>query len=339
MAHHQGMSLLSLAYLLLDRPMQRRFESRPRFSGDRFALAGARPQSGVRSIRIPRKFLTRSDSSVESGGELPRLHYAADRRARGASAFQRPLPRCGHRRGRRLQPLARPGRHALAGGFHARLLGHVLLSPRRRKRRVLVDSAATDAQTAAILRGDLFAGPRRVPPPRRRTSKLITEISVSPEDDIELRRISITNRGRIPRTIELTSYAEVVLAPPAADAAHPAFSNLFVQTELVRDRQAILCTRRPRSAGEKPPWMLHLMTVHGDAAARHRTRPTARIHRPGPNAGGPGGDAPHCADRQRRIGARSDRGHSQHGGCRAGRDRAGGPGDRRRRDTRGRDWR
>src|ERR1019366_1901813 len=60
-----------------------------------------------------------------------------------------------------------------------------------------------------------------------------------------------------------TSYAEVVLALPAQDLSHPAFSNLFVQTELVRDRQAILCTRRPRSAEEKPPWMMHLMAVQG----------------------------------------------------------------------------
>src|SRR6201999_2400955 len=45
----------------------------------------------------------------------------------------------------------------------------------------------------------------------------------------------------------------------------PAFSNLFVQTELVRPHQAIVCTRRPRSGGERPPWMIHLMTVHGTA--------------------------------------------------------------------------
>src|SRR4029450_1564499 len=90
-----------------------------------------------------------------------------------------------------------------------------------------------------------------------------TEISVSPEDDIELRRITLTNRSKTARTIELTSYAEVVLAVAAHDLSHPAFSNLFVQTELVRDRQAILCTRRPRSAEETPPWMMHLMTVQG----------------------------------------------------------------------------
>ena len=86
---------------------------------------------------------------------------------------------------------------------------------------------------------------------------------MSPEDDIELRRIRITNGSRTRRAIEVTSYAEVVLASPAADALHPAFSNLFVQTEILRQRQAILCTRRPRSLDEQPPWMFHLMAVHG----------------------------------------------------------------------------
>jgi hypothetical protein len=50
----------------------------------------------------------------------------------------------------------------------------------------------------------------------------------------------------------------VVLAPAAADAIHPAFSNLFVQTEIIRERRAILCTRRPRSIEEKAAWMFHL---------------------------------------------------------------------------------
>ena len=90
-----------------------------------------------------------------------------------------------------------------------------------------------------------------------------TEIAVSPEDDIELRRIRITNRSHTRRMIDVTSYAEVVLASPAADALHPAFSNLFVQTEILRPQRAILCTRRPRSQGEQAPWMFHLMAVHG----------------------------------------------------------------------------
>ena len=60
---------------------------------------------------------------------------------------------------------------------------------------------------------------------------------MSPEDDIELRRIRITNRARVARTIEVTSYAEIVLAPAIADSLHPAFGNLFVQTEMLADRE------------------------------------------------------------------------------------------------------
>jgi cyclic beta-1,2-glucan synthetase len=90
-----------------------------------------------------------------------------------------------------------------------------------------------------------------------------TEICVSPEDDVELRRVTITNRSRAVRVIEVTSYAEVVLAPPSADAAHPAFSKLFVQTEFAPRSSALLCTRRARSAEEKPPWLFHLMRAAG----------------------------------------------------------------------------
>ncbi len=92
-----------------------------------------------------------------------------------------------------------------------------------------------------------------------------TEIVVSPEDDVELRRLRLTNPGQVRRTIEVTSYTEVVIAPAAADAQHPAFSKLFVQTEALVDPPALLCTRRPRSADERLPHLIHLMTVHGAA--------------------------------------------------------------------------
>ena len=93
-----------------------------------------------------------------------------------------------------------------------------------------------------------------------------TEITVSPEDDIELRRVRITNRARTRRSIEITTYAEVVLATAASDAQAPAFGNLFVQTEILDKRHAILCTRRPRGPSDPAPWMFHLMAVHGAAA-------------------------------------------------------------------------
>jgi cellobiose phosphorylase len=93
-----------------------------------------------------------------------------------------------------------------------------------------------------------------------------TEIAVSPEHDVEVRRVTLTNLSSRTRNIELTSFAEVVLAPPNSDLAHPAFSNLFVQTEILPDLHAILCTRRARAPGENPPWMFHLMTTQGATA-------------------------------------------------------------------------
>src|SRR6185503_8353952 len=92
------------------------------------------------------------------------------------------------------------------------------------------------------------------------------EIVVSPEDDIELRRLHVTNCSRASKSIDVTNYAEVVLASAAADALHPAFSNLFVQTEILDKRHAILCTRRPRSVAEQAPWMFHRMSLHGRTA-------------------------------------------------------------------------
>src|SRR6202011_537571 len=86
-----------------------------------------------------------------------------------------------------------------------------------------------------------------------------TQICVSTEDDVELRRVTLTNHFREQRLVELTSYAEVVLAVPAADAAHPVFSNLFVQTEFLPEHSTILCHRRARSEKEPVAWLFHSM--------------------------------------------------------------------------------
>jgi cellobiose phosphorylase len=88
-----------------------------------------------------------------------------------------------------------------------------------------------------------------------------TEIVVSAEDDIEIRRLHVTNRSATSRTIEITSYAEVVIAPPASDAMQPAFSNLFVQTEILERQQTIICSRRPSAATEQPPCMFHSVGI------------------------------------------------------------------------------
>jgi cyclic beta-1,2-glucan synthetase len=100
----------------------------------------------------------------------------------------------------------------------------------------------------------------------RTDARMITklEILVSPEDDAEVRRLSITNSGSRTRDIEVTSYAELVLAPPAADLAHPAFSKLFVQTEYHARHAALVATRRKRSPAEPEIWATHHAVIEGE---------------------------------------------------------------------------
>ena len=227
------MILLSLAHVLLGRPMQRRFESDPLFKATLLLLQERIPKvAALYSHPAELSAIRGISGGARSAGARLRASRHAD--AGSAAAVERPLPRHGHQRGRRQQPLEGPRRHPLARGQHVRQLGHVLLHPRRGERRVLVDRAPADAASAPTHYEAIFTEARAEFRRRDNDFETHTEIVVSPEDDIELRRLRITNRSRTRRTIDVTSYAEVVLAPPAADALHPAFSNLFVQTEIVR---------------------------------------------------------------------------------------------------------
>jgi cyclic beta-1,2-glucan synthetase len=104
---------------------------------------------------------------------------------------------------------------------------------------------------------------------RRRDGAIgtVLDIVVSPEDDAELRRVWLTNAGTHAREIEVTSYCELALAPAAADAAHPAFSKLFVHTEWIPELEAVLATRRARAPGDPVPWVVHVAAVEGDPSA------------------------------------------------------------------------
>ena len=96
---------------------------------------------------------------------------------------------------------------------------------------------------------------------RHRSLSTTLEIVVSPEDDAELRRLTVTNLEDRAREIDVTSYAEVVLAPQGADEAHPAFSNLFVETDFVPGLGTLLASRRPRSSDEPRLWLAHLIAL------------------------------------------------------------------------------
>ncbi|KRE47020.1 GH36-type glycosyl hydrolase domain-containing protein [Paenibacillus sp. Soil522] len=91
------------------------------------------------------------------------------------------------------------------------------------------------------------------------------EICVPPDQNAELRRLSLTNTGEDARVVEVTTYLEIALAPPAADEAHPAFSKLFVQTEYDAAAECLLAVRRPRDMKERPKWAVHNLSIGCDA--------------------------------------------------------------------------
>ncbi len=85
------------------------------------------------------------------------------------------------------------------------------------------------------------------------------EVAVSASDDFEIRRVTLTNESDRRRRIVLTSFAEIVLAPPMEDERHPAFSKLFVGGEFLPERGGLLFTRRARDPAEAPPVLLHVV--------------------------------------------------------------------------------
>ncbi len=258
MVHHQGMSLLAFDNLLCDNPMQRRFMGCPMLKAADLLL----------HERVPR-----ATASVFTDNQVPETsRVQTGEPERVMRIFTNPSREA-------------PDVHLLSNGRY-----HVAISSAGGGYSHWGDLAVTrwredatrDCWGAFVYIRDLATGDfwSSAYQPTLQTTQgyeaiftqsraefrhahagldIHTEISVSPEDDVELRRITINNRSAVAREIELTSYAEVVLASHAADEAHPAFSNLFVQTEFIAASSAILCARRARSETEKPPWLLHLM--------------------------------------------------------------------------------
>lgn len=262
MAHHQGMSFLSLAYIILGRQMQMRFETYPLFKAtllllqEKIPVAAAfiMPASSVNNV-IP------ESDNVEAPIRVSKTPDTA-------------IPE--------VNLLSNEGRYRVmvtnAGGGYSKWKD---IDVTRWREDTTCDNWGAFCYIRDSESGNFWSAtyqPTLHKPEkyeaifskgraefRRRDFDIDahTTIGVSPEDDIELRRLHLTNRTRSVRNIDITSYAEVVLAHNGDDLAHPAFSNLFIQTEIIHQRQAIICTRRPRSEGEHSPWMVHLMAVHG----------------------------------------------------------------------------
>ena len=213
MAHHQGMSLLSLAHLLLDRPMQKRFESDPLFQATMLLLQERVPRATAFYLETPELSDIRATSS---GAEMP---------VRVFSSPNTPIPE--------VQLLSNGRYHVMvtnAGGGYSRWKD---IAVTRWREDTTCDNWGTFCYLRDVASGKFWSTAYQPTLKRADTYEAIfsegraefrrrdldydmhTEIVVSPEDDIELRRIRITNSSRTRRTIDVTSYAEVVLASSA----------------------------------------------------------------------------------------------------------------------------
>jgi len=271
MVHHQGMGLLSLAYVLLDKPMQRRFTAELRFQATLLLLQERIPRAAL--------FYAHTADIVEPPS-----------RVTGAPVrvINTPFTRIPE-----IQLLGN-GRYQLmisnSGAGYSRWNDLAVTRWREDPTKddhgifcYIKDTGSGECWSNTYLptlhaarKYEVLFSAGHVEFRRRDNGvNTVTEIVISPEDDMEMRRIKITNTTLFTKVIEVTSYAELVIATQASDEAHPAFSNLFVQTEILPEHHAVVCTRRPRSEEETPPWMFHLMSVHG-AMAEAPSYETAR---------------------------------------------------------------
>jgi cellobiose phosphorylase len=259
-SHHQGMSLVALANAVSHDVFVTRFHDDPRIQATELLL----------QERVPREAILSEPRPVETTTAPPSLPAYASRR------FVSPD-----------NPIVHT--HFLSNGRYTTAITHAgggysqwgdLAVTRRR------DDATSDAGAQYIYLRDPWSGhlwsatyqPVCQTPDsfdatfdldkvtfRRRDLEIETrlDITVSSEDDVEVRRLMLTNRSHQAREVEVTSYAEIALARPRDDFAHPAFGKLFIESEFDPQSAGLLFTRRPRSAEDSTVVAFHALGVDG----------------------------------------------------------------------------
>jgi len=261
MTHHQGMGFLSLTNFLHDNPIQRRFHADARVRAVEPLLDERVP------IRPPLHHIVSTRETVPSVMSVGEV-------APSVSKFDTP-----HTTTPKTQLLCN-GRYGLmitnAGGGYSQWGEFEITRWRSDQTQDPwgtfcyihdVDSDRLWSNTYHPIDGKVegysadFALDRAV---FRRADNEIhteTEVVVLPEDDVEIRRITLINRSVRTRRLNLTSYVELSMAPHNADRQHPAFNKLFIQTEAVPEHQTLLAYRRPRSEDDPPIYVAHRFSL------------------------------------------------------------------------------
>jgi cyclic beta-1,2-glucan synthetase len=259
-AHHGGMTLVALTNALLDDPMVKRFHADPRVQATELLL----------QERVPRHTPTIEPRPLDD------VRVVA------------PVPAVPVRRYRTPHTVF-PHAQFLSNGNCVSLVtnaggGSIFrggLAVTRSRRDATLDPGSAFIYLRDVRSGEVWSAtyhPTAHEPDeylvtfrpdratfRRRDDLIATQldVAVSTEDDIEVRRVTVVNHDTRIREIDVTSYVEIVLAPPAADLAHPAFGKLFLETEYLPASAALLCHRRARDSHDPPIWAVHVLGLEG----------------------------------------------------------------------------
>lgn len=264
MVHHQGMILLSLDNYLQDNAIIRRFHTDPRVRSVELLLheqVSERPPlehphaEEVRPVRRPPSQVVVAPWRVPVGTPMPQVHILSNGRystvitsaGGGYSAWQElALTRwCAD------TTLDNWGVWVYVQDRESSALWSAGRQP-----------TGVQPQSQEVLFYAHMACFRR----RDHDISLRMEVAISPDDDVEIRRVTLTNQGNRLRRLALTSYGEVVLAPQAADGRHPAFNKLFIESTYLPEINGLLFRRRPRSVEEEPVYLVHLLVMENGRA-------------------------------------------------------------------------
>jgi len=265
MAHHQGMTLVAIANVLLDDVMVDRFHADRRIQATELLL----------QERIPREAPVIEPRPAEEARAEPPSFARAPRRLRSPHT---PYPRA--------QILSNGSYVAIVtngGGGTSFCRGRAVTRWREDRTR---DPGSQFVYLRDVHTGAIWSAAYQ-PTGKEPESYLVEflaekaaferlddgiatrlEVAVSPGDDAEVRRVSLTNQSDRPREIELTSYVEVGLGSVADDVANPAFGKLFLETEWIAENTALLARRRPRGPHDPALVIFHVLSIHGPTQAQ-----------------------------------------------------------------------
>src|SRR3989442_3858601 len=260
LAHHEGMTLVALANTLVGDAMVTRFHTDPRVQATELLLQERvprqaptihpRPLDEMRVIAPPPAVPVRRYRTPHT--EFPHAQFLSNgnyvtvvTNAGGGSSFCRGLAVTRSRRDVTRDPC---GECVYLRDVRSGLVWSATYHPTAQEPDDYLVSFRAEKATF-----------------RRRDDEMSTqlEIAVSTEDDVEVHRVTVVNQSTRIREIDVTSYAEIVLAPPADDLAHPAFGKLFLETEYLADSAALICHRRPRDSREAGVWAVHVLSLEG----------------------------------------------------------------------------